>query len=414
MLTTYLKTPQSLEHYRAAPAGPHLDAFLGWLEARGYQRRRIHHLLRGAYRFSRWAHSAGLPVQGLDVSALEAYGRYLQGLQRLRYPSGRFSHLFVGARHFVHFLESTKLVAPPASYLPPPAEPTLLGDFRRWMQTHRGTTQATLNGYRLPLTALLDQLGDQPECFEAQALRAFVLEQAGQGGIGRAKTIVTAVRMFLRFCIAIGRCRPGLDHALPTMAQWRLASLPQYLPAETVERGLATCDLTTAIGVRDRAVLLLLARLGLRAGDVAALQWRDIDWHAGTLCVAGKSQRATRLPLPQEVGEAMLTYVEQARPRVSSPHVFLTTLAPLRPLSPKAVTALVARALRRAQVACPHYGAHVLRHSAATTMLRQGVSLPSIGAVLRHASVETTAHYAKVDIDLLHIVARPWPEVLSC
>ena len=181
-----------------------------------------------------------------------------------------------------------------------------------------------------------------------------------------------------------------------------------------MERGLATCDLTTAIGVRDRAVLLLLARLGLRAGDVAALQWRDIDWHAGTLCVAGKSQRATRLPLPQEVGEAMLTYVAQARPRVSSPHVFLTTLAPLRPLSPKAVTALVARALRRAQVACPHYGAHVLRHSAATTMLRQGVSLPSIGAVLRHASVETTAHYAKVDIDLLHIVARPWPEVLSC
>jgi integrase/recombinase XerD len=282
------------------------------------------------------------------------------------------------------------------------------------MQTHRGTTQATLNGYRLPLTALLDQLGDQPECFEAQALRAFVLEQAGQGGIGRAKTIVTAVRMFLRFCIAIGRCRPGLDHALPTIAQWRLASLPKYLPAETVERVLATCDFTTAIGGRDRAVLLLLARLGLRAGDVAALQWRDIDWHAGTLCGAGKSQRATRLPLPQEVGEAMLTYVEQARPRVSSPYVFLTTLAPLRPLSPKAVTAIAARALRRAQVACPHYGAHVLRHSAATTMLRQGVSLPSIGAVLRHASVETTARYAKVDIDLLHIVARPWPEVMSC
>src|SRR6266496_4240779 len=106
---------------------------------------------------------------------------------------------------------------------------------------------------------------------------------AGQGGIGRAKTIVTAVCMFLRFGIAIGRCRPGLDHALPTIAQWRLASLPKYLPAETVERVLATCDRTTARGVRDRAVLLLLARLGLRVGDVAALQWKDIDWHAGTL-----------------------------------------------------------------------------------------------------------------------------------
>src|SRR4029434_2130316 len=279
------------------------------------------------------------------------------------------------------------------------------------MQTHRGTTQATLNGYRLPLTALLNQLGDQPECFEAQALRAFVLEQARQGGIGRAKTIVTAVRMFLRFCIAIGHCRPGLEHALPTIAQWRLASLPKYLPAETVERVLATCDLATPIGVRDHAVLLLLARLGLRAGDVAALQWHDIAWQDSTFCVAGKNRRQTRLPLPQDVGEAILAYAADHRPRIPSPTVFLTTMAPLRPLSPKTVTTIAARALSRAHVESPSYGAHVLRHSAATHMLRQGVSLPSIGAVLRHASVETTAHYAKVDVGLLHEVARPWPEV---
>jgi site-specific recombinase XerD len=282
------------------------------------------------------------------------------------------------------------------------------------MRTHRGTTDATLNGYRLPIRALLHTMGEQPEQFTAAALRAFVLDRAGQQGISGAKTAVTAVRMFVRFLIAIGRCTPGLDHALPTIAHWRLASLPKYLPAETVERVLAACDLTASMGVRDRAVLLLLARLGLRAGDVAALQWRDIDWHEGTLCVAGKSRRATRLPLPQEVGEALLTYVEQARPRVSSTYVFLTTLAPLRPLHAKTVTAIAARALRRAQVECPHHGAHVLRHSAATTMLRQGVSLPSIGAILRHTSVETTAHYAKVDVDLLHIVARPWPEVIPC
>ena len=414
MLTTYLKTPRSLEHYRAQPAGPHLDAFLGWLEARGYQRRRIYHLLRGAHRFSRWAHSAGVHVQELDAIALEAYGRYLQGLQRLRYPSGRFSHLFVGARHFATFLATVGLVPPAAAVIQPPTEPALLGAFRRWMRTHRGTTDATLNGYRLPIRALLHTLGEQPEQFTATALRAFVLDRAGQQGISGAKTVVTAVRMFVRFLIAIGRCTPGLDHALPTIAHWRLAYLPKYLPAETVERVLATCDLTTSMGVRDRAVLILLARLGLRAGDVAALQWRDIDWHEGTLCVAGTSRRATRLPLPQEVGEAMLTYVEQARPRVSSTHVFLTTLAPLRPLNAKTVTSIAVRALRRAQVECPHHGAHVLRHSAATTMLRQGVSRPSIGAILRHASVETTAHYAKVDVDLLHIVARPWPEVIPC
>lgn len=309
MLTTYLKTPRTLEHYRSGLAGPHLDAFAGWLEAQRYQSRRILHLLRGAHRFSCWAYSAGFSMQALDVQALEAYGHHFQGIQRLRHPSGRYSHLFVGARHLVRFLETAGVVAPATSILPPPPEPALLGAFRQWMQTHRGTTQATLNGYRLTITAMLHMLGDQPECLTARALRAFVLERAGPGGIGRAKTVVTAVRMFLRFLIAIGRCPPGLDHALPAIAHWRLPALPKYLPAETVERVLAICDLATPIGVRHRAVLMLLARLGLRAGDVAALRWRDIDWHDGTLCVVGKSRRATRLPLPQDVGEAMLTYI---------------------------------------------------------------------------------------------------------
>ena len=317
MLTTYLKTPRTLEHYRAGLAGPHLDAFTGWLEAQRYQSRRILHRLRGAHRFACWARSAGCRIQALDVQALEAYGHHLQGIQRLRYPSGRYSHLFVGARHLVHFLETAGVVAPATSILPPPPEPALLGAFRQWMQTHRGTTQATLNGYRLTLTALLHTLGDQPECWTARALRAFVLERAGQGGMGRAKTVVTAVRMFLRFLIAIGRCPPGLDHALPTIAHWRLAALPKYLPAETVERVLATCDLATPRGARSGRALAPGAPW-FRAGDVAALRWRDIDWHDGTLCVVGKSRRATRLPLPQDVGEAMLTYIEHQRPRV--PH----------------------------------------------------------------------------------------------
>jgi site-specific recombinase XerD len=159
---------------------------------------------------------------------------------------------------------------------------------------------------------------------------------------------------------------------------------------------------------------LLLARLGLRAGDIAALKWDDIDWPDGTLRVAGKNRRETRLPLPQEVGEAILCYGEHYRPAVPSPYVFLTTIAPLGPLSSKTVTKIAARALRRADVESPIYGAHVFRHSVATTMLRQGVSLPSIGALLRHASIETTTLYAKVDTPLLHTVVRAWPEVPSC
>lgn len=414
MLNAYFKRPLTLERYHARPAGPHLDAFVLWLEQQGYQSRRILRLMRGVHRFSQWAHDNGLGIEELDAKTLEQFRHHLQVRQPLRYPSGSYRPVFLGARHFVTFLEASGLASPTALVLPPPPEPELLGAFRQWMRTHRGTTEATLNTYRLPIIDLLHTLGEQPESFGANALRAFVLERAGRGGIGYAKTLIKAVRMFLRFLIAMGRCTPGLDHALPPLAHWRLASLPRYLPPETVERVLATCTLTTSIGVRDRAVLLLLARLGLRAGDVAALQWSDIDWPDGTLRVAGKNRRATRLPLPQDVGEALLCYGDHHRPDVASAYVFLTTIAPIHPITSKTVTTIAARALHRAHVESPSYGAHVFRHSAATHLLRQGASLPSIGALLRHASVETTAHYAKVDVSLLHTVASPWPEVPPC
>ena len=169
--------------------------------------------------------------------------------------------MILGARHFVTFLETLGLVAPTAVVLPSPPEPALLEAFRQWMRTQRGTTEATLNTYRLPILDLLHTLGEQPASSEAQALRTFLLERAGRRGISQAKTIVQAVRMFLRFLIATGQCAPGLEHALPTIAHWRLASLPKYLPHETVEHGLARCDRATPLGIRDRAVLLLLARL---------------------------------------------------------------------------------------------------------------------------------------------------------
>lgn len=414
MLNAYLKRPLTQERYRSSLAGPHLDAFIFWLEQRGYQPRRILRLMRGAHRFSQWAQDSGLGLEKLDAKALEQFRDHLQGRQTLRYPGGSYRPVIMGARHFVTCLETLGLVSPTTVVFPPPPEPELLGAFREWMRAHRGTTEATLNTYRRSIVDLLQTLGEQPEDFEATALRTFILERAGCSGIGQAKTLVQAVRMFLRFLIATGRCSSRLDQALPTIAHWRLASLPKYLSAETVEHVLAGCDQATPIGVRDRAVLLLLARLGLRAGDVAALKWNDIDWHDGTFRVAGKNRCETRLPLPQEVGEAILWYGEHYRPDIPSPYVFLTTIAPIGPLNSKNVTKIAARALRRAGVDSPIYGAHVFRHSTATTMLRQGISLPSIGALLRHASIETTTLYAKVDTPLLHSVVRPWPEVPSC
>jgi site-specific recombinase XerD len=222
--------------------------------------------------------------------------------------------------------------------------------------------------------------------------------------------------MFLRFLIADGHCAVGLDAAIPPVAHWRLAALPRFLQPDDVERVIASCDPASSVGRRDRAILLLLARLGLRAGDVAHLRLSDIDWQGAWIHVCGKSRRQTRLPLSQEVGQAIVAYLQDGRPRTITDALFVRCRAPLGAIdSHGAVTAIVARALRRAGVARPSRGAaHLLRHSVATSMLRHGASLQEIAVLLRHRSIETTQIYAKVDVTALRSIAQPWPEVQPC
>lgn len=210
-----------------------------------------------------------------------------------------------------------------------------------------------------------------------------------------------------------GRCPPGMEHAIPGFASWQLSSAPRFLVTEDVDRVIRSCA-DDVFGLRDRAVLLLLARLGLRASEVAQLKFADINWRDGGITVCGKGRRQESLPLPQEVGNAILVYLNKGRPSLQRPEVFTTIRAPFHALTRAAVTHIVRSALRRAGIKAPINGAHVLRHSAATTMLRQGASLAGVGAVLRHRSPMTTAHYAKVDFSLLSEIAQPWPEVSSC
>jgi site-specific recombinase XerD len=222
--------------------------------------------------------------------------------------------------------------------------------------------------------------------------------------------------MFLRFLVAEGRCRAGLLGAIPLVPHWRLAALPRYLPPEDVERIVACCDPSSPLGKRDRAVLLLLARLGLRAGDIVQMRLGDIDWKGAWLHVSGKSRRQTRLPLTQEVGQAIAAYLQAGRPAAPTDALFLCARAPLRALgSHCAVSMIVARACYRAGIKRPGRGAaHLLRHSVASSMLRQGASLQEISALLRHRSIETTQIYAKVDVTALQQIAQPWPQVQSC
>jgi integrase/recombinase XerD len=228
--------------------------------------------------------------------------------------------------------------------------------------------------------------------------------------------MTSALRGYLRFLAAADLCPPELEHAVPLVPQWRLSSLPRYLFPEQVERLIASCDVCDRRGVRDRAILLLLARLGLRAGDILEMRLGDIDWSSATLQVKGKGRREMRLPMPQDAGDAVLDYLGGARPSVDDDHLFLRSIAPFRPFySSPTISHIVARALKRAGIDDPpSRGANLLRHSAATHMLRGGATLQSVGAVLRHRSLETTAHYAKVDLNMLAQIAQPWPGDATC
>ena len=281
------------------------------------------------------------------------------------------------------------------------------------MREHRGVADSTLNNWQYDNVAFLETLGDDPSAYTAAAIRRFVQRRAKRFCTNRAKTIGVATRAFLRFLIAQGRCPAGRDLAVPRFANWQLASIPRYVPAEDVERVIAACGGKSV--ARDRAIVLLLSRLGLRAGEVANLKLADVDWRKSRLVIRSKkSMRAELLPLTQEVGDAIIAYLNSKRRRRRSEHLFLTEVTPSRPVSRVAIKCMVGRTIKRAGVKSPNYGAHVLRHSAATAMLRHGVSLDGVRAVLRHRSTQMTMHYAKVDIGLLAGIAQPWPGRTSC
>jgi site-specific recombinase XerD len=284
------------------------------------------------------------------------------------------------------------------------------------MQQQRGTCDSTLSNYGIHICELLRRVGEEPARWDARGLREFVMEGSQRCGWAAAKKRTTALRMFLRFLIAEGRCASELYDAVPVLVHRRLSSLPRYLSADDVERVIASCDRNSAVGQPDRAILLLLARLGLRAGDIVQLRLRDIDWKAASFQVSGKSRRETRLPLTRELGDALVTYLTRSRPQTDTDTVFVRTRAPYRAFrSHCAVSVIVDRAFARAGVIRPSRGAaHLLRHSVATAMLRHGASLQDVAALLRHQSVTTTEIYAKVDVTALRTIAQPWPEVQPC
>jgi len=409
MLETYFSASKLVVHLRSGPSGPYLDGFAATLERQGYSADTAVRYLRAAAHLGHVVARQGALPNHIDLAV---FSKHLCTCRCPRAMGGRGNHHTIyGARLFRQHLVATGVCRSTAVLQHP--EPSLVVHFKIWLRTHRGASDRTIKLYTRDATHLMAALGDEPEGWQPAAIRSFFLDRASHSGRGTVEKLTTSLRAFLRYLAVKGRCRAALADVVPGYAHWRLADAPRYLAPEQVIRLIAACDGEVVARRRDRAIVLLLARLGLRAGDVAQLRLNDIEWETGSLRVSGKSRYEVRLPLPQDVGDAVAAYLAYRPSTYPSDHVFLRNIAPYRPFrSGDGISSVVKRLMRRAGVVAPVKGAHVLRHTAATEMLRHGVPLEKIGLVLRHRGIDTTAYYAKADVKLLKQIAQPWPEAL--
>jgi len=399
--------PVAAEQLRSTPLGTHLDGFCVWLSDRGYRGQTIREKVWSVARLSRWMAAKRLGVVGLDERCVDEFDSAQR--RRGRRRRGVRSTLLQLLAH----LRTAGVLPAPAPVHDDSPRAALLARYAEYLRRERALAASTIAGYLAIVCAFVDEHLDgaaRADSLRADDVRDFLVARIGRVVPKRAQYMCTALRSFLRFLFLHAETGVDLALAVPTVRQAHLVGVPRHMSPEDVERLLGGCDRSSATGRRDHAILLLLARLGLRAGEIMALQLGDVRWREGEIVVRGKGLIHDRLPLPSDVGQALALYIQKDRPSGPSRHVFLCRKAPHRGFShPSSVTTIVMRALARAGLTPARRGAHLLRHSLATTMVRRGASFAEIGQVLRHRSPNTTEIYAKLDFAALREVAMPWP-----
>lgn len=395
-----------LGRYRVGPLAAYIDPFAARLSEQQYGRYSARHKVRVVADLSLWLRRRRLGAGSLDEQTIARFFHRRQRSDPAR--TGDVS----AASLMLDLLRELGVAAPRPRAKTSLANP-IEESFEHYLREERRLSQASLlNTLPYVHRFLTDRFGSglvMLNDLQPSDVTRFVLRSIAGMSPGRVKLLVGALRSFFRFLRMRGEIAADLAGAVPTVANWRLSTVPKGIDPQEVRQVLKSCDRRTATGRRDYAVLLLLARLGLRAGEVASLTLEDIDWEAGEITVRGKGPRLDRLPLPPDVGEALVAYLCR-RKHCATRRVFVTMRAPVRELSAHGtVGCIVERALMRAGLNPPHKGAHVLRHTLAIDMLRRGASLSEIGELLRHRRLDTTAIYAKVDLGALRAIAPPWP-----
>lgn len=393
------------QRFQGNPWEAHLRTFVTALLKDGYADATVENKLGLLDHLGQWLRRTGRTVTHLDERRVEAFVRHRQRVQ-----GGDLKTL----QQFLDHLRQLGVV--PARELVRDRSPwaDILNRYEQYLRSERGLGVATISVYQYFVRKLfIPRFREGP--FLLKAIRPsdisdLVVRHSHSLGGGSAHLVTAAFRSFFRFLFQKGELQADLAAAVPTVANWQLSTVPKYLTAEEVQRVLKTCDRRTATGRRNYAILLLLARLGLRAGEVVALELEDINWRAGEIMVRGKGLVHDRMPLPPDVGEALASYLRRGRPACPTRRVFVRMIAPRLGFSgAAAVTMIVYRTLARAELNPAFKGAHVLRHSLATSTLRSGATMGEVGEILRHRDPRTTELYAKVDFEGLRSLAHPWP-----
>ena len=405
-------TPQGIKKLEAYELAPYLSPFTAKMKSVGYTTLTINLYSAAVRHFGAWLNVNGISPCDITPTTVERFSTHTctcSGFQRNTCLSRKYIQRVT---RFVDYLREINVIDDDSQCHTEPLPAWDQDGFASWLICDRGLASITVANYVRTLTRILPALGFDTQHYTARKIRNVVCDYAERHGPGNAKQVTTALRSYLKYLVSKDLCLYSLVGAVPSVAHWRLSALPRYISVEEVQRVVQSCDTERPVGIRDHAILLLLARLGLRASDIVKLLVSDIDWTKSTLLVRGKSRHVSRLPLPQDVGDAILHYLVSGRVRnTTCEQLFLCTTAPYRPLStPSIVSGIVQAAIVRSGIdKPPSSGAHLLRHSAATGWLREGIDLDTISTILRHGNADMTMHYAKVNVNALSELIVAWP-----
>jgi site-specific recombinase XerD len=409
-MTEFFVATDLPQHMDQGPLACIASAYAALLSQQGFTKQYARLQLRFLSDLNQWLLENRLQISDLSRATLQQYQRF----RHQRFRPRRDDQAIL--RRILQLLQ-TQGVLPEET----PDSPSLVNlhhsleeDFDRYLAEERGLSMATRINYR-PFVQrfLVAQFGVKPACLanlKAEEVIRFIQNQAPGLSPKRAGLMISALRSFFRYLRYRGDITIDLAACVPPIANWRFSSLPKFLQHQQVQQVLSQCDRRTARGRRDYAILLLLARLGLRACEIVSMTLDDIHWQTGAITIRGKGKRIARLPLPPDVGKAIADYLKKDRRACATRHVFIRMRAPRRGFAgSQAISTIVARSLKKAGIDSPYKGAHLFRHTLATQMLGQGSSLGDIALLLRHRSLNTTTLYAKVDVTALRALAQSWP-----